>query len=231
MEVSGQLHTPAALPTRETAPAMPIVYYDKGVSSAFKWILFLVPAFFVHTYGTYCWKGTGKLTVCMLEERFVWSNLPHTEQISWGFTSKHQIFCVTPKLLAGFEVITAVNVKSTVFWDLTLCRPVFYRRFGRMRCLYLKGRAGCFLLVSCLDYSPAHKMEAVRSSETLMNYRLHKVTSQKMAVLLVYCLFTMVRVVSELPTSVPTHCDNEVSMSNITTEPFYNIILQKWYIC
>jgi hypothetical protein len=97
-----------------------------------------------------------------------------------------------------------------------------------MRCLHLKGRVGCSLLVTCLTYSPAHKMEEVRSSETLMNYGLHYVTFQKMAVLLIYCLFTMVRVLSVLPTSVMTHCDKEVNMSYITTEQFHNVILQDW---
>jgi hypothetical protein len=41
-------------------------------------------------------------------------------------------------------------------------------------------------------------MEAVRSSERLMSYGLHDVTSRKMAVLLVYCPLSLVRTIEEL---------------------------------
>jgi hypothetical protein len=40
-----------------------------------------------------------------------------------------------------FEVLTAVVMKSTIFWDITLCSPSSVnRRFGGKYCLHLQGR-------------------------------------------------------------------------------------------
>jgi hypothetical protein len=60
----------------------------------------------------------------------------------------------------GFEVLTAVVMKSTIFWDMTLCSPLkINRRFGRTYRLHLQGRRhklNClppgFTLVSCSAY-------------------------------------------------------------------------------
>jgi hypothetical protein len=64
----------------------------------------------------------------------------------------------------GFEVLTAVVMKSTVFWDITPCSPLSgNRRFGGTYRLYLQGRKtklskkpAClppaFNLVSCSAY-------------------------------------------------------------------------------
>jgi hypothetical protein len=39
----------------------------------------------------------------------------------------------------GFEVLTAVVMKSTIFWDLLLCSPLSVnRRFGGTYCLHLQ---------------------------------------------------------------------------------------------
>jgi hypothetical protein len=41
----------------------------------------------------------------------------------------------------GFEVFTAVVIKSTVFWDITPCSPLkVNRRFGGTYSLYLEAR-------------------------------------------------------------------------------------------
>jgi hypothetical protein len=52
----------------------------------------------------------------------------------------------------GFEVFTAVVMKSTIFWDITPCSP-------------LSWQATC-LLDGLLNYSLTLEMEAMRSSET-----------------------------------------------------------------
>jgi hypothetical protein len=40
----------------------------------------------------------------------------------------------------GYEIIAAVTVMSTIFWDLTPCSPIEIRwRFGRTSCLHLQG--------------------------------------------------------------------------------------------
>jgi hypothetical protein len=57
-----------------------------------------------------------------------------------------------------------VIANSTSYWGVTPCSPVkVYRRFGRS-CSYV-------LVVARLAYSPILKMEAVRYSETSINYR------------------------------------------------------------
>jgi hypothetical protein len=41
----------------------------------------------------------------------------------------------------GFEVFTAVVMKSVIFWDMTPCSPLSCtRRFGGTYCLHLQGR-------------------------------------------------------------------------------------------
>jgi hypothetical protein len=45
----------------------------------------------------------------------------------------------------GFEIFTAVVLKSTIFWDMTLCSPLsFNRRFGGTYRLHLQGRRNKF---------------------------------------------------------------------------------------
>jgi hypothetical protein len=45
----------------------------------------------------------------------------------------------------GFEVFTAVVMKSTIFWDMTLCSPLsFNRRFGGTYRHHLQGRRNRF---------------------------------------------------------------------------------------
>jgi hypothetical protein len=45
------------------------------------------------------------------------------------------------KYYVGFEVLTAVVMKNTIFWDMTLCSPLSVnRRFGGTYRLHLQGR-------------------------------------------------------------------------------------------
>jgi hypothetical protein len=54
----------------------------------------------------------------------------------------------------GFEVLTAVVMKSANFWDITLCSLL-----------------PAFTLVSCLAYSSTLKMEAICCSETSVDFQ------------------------------------------------------------
>jgi hypothetical protein len=77
-----------------------------------------------------------------------------------------------------YEILTAVNAKITVFWDITPFNTLrVNRRLGRTYSLHLQGRKisrarkkvgfpPAFTLVSCLTYFSILKMEAIRSSGT-----------------------------------------------------------------
>jgi hypothetical protein len=77
-------------------------------------------------------------------------------------------------------------LKSTIFCDITPCSPLkVNRRFGGTYRLNLQGRrmsrarnqresrykAGAFTLVSCSTYYSTLKMEAIRSSETSVDFQ------------------------------------------------------------
>jgi hypothetical protein len=48
---------------------------------------------------------------------------------------------VKKKFSVGFESLTAVVMKSTIFWDITPCSPLkINRRFGGIYCLHFHGR-------------------------------------------------------------------------------------------
>jgi hypothetical protein len=57
--------------------------------------------------------------------------------------------------LLGFEAATAVVMKTSIFWSITLC-TLF---------------ATCIALVSCFAHSSAVKMEAICSSETSVDFQ------------------------------------------------------------
>jgi hypothetical protein len=54
----------------------------------------------------------------------------------------------------GFEVLTAVVMKSIIFWDIAPCGPLSVnRRFGGTYYLHLEGlKTSAFTLVSCSAY-------------------------------------------------------------------------------
>jgi hypothetical protein len=65
----------------------------------------------------------------------------------------------------GFEVFTAVVMKSTIFWDMTLCSPLSCnRRFGGTYRLHLQGRR----IISARTSRQAGSKQAIGSSETLV---------------------------------------------------------------
>jgi hypothetical protein len=64
----------------------------------------------------------------------------------------------------GFEVLTAVAMKSSIFWDITLCSPLkVSQHFGEL--------LPVFMLVSCLAYCLALEIEATCSSEMLVDFQ------------------------------------------------------------
>jgi hypothetical protein len=79
--------------------------------------------------------------------------------------------------IVGFEVLTAVVMKSTICWDITSCSPLkVNRRFGGIYRFHLQGReiirAGkqslspAFPLVSYSAYFSTLKMEAIPDFNT-----------------------------------------------------------------
>jgi hypothetical protein len=86
----------------------------------------------------------------------------------------------------GFKDFTAAVMKSSVFWDITLCSPLKVNRpFGGTYRLHRQGRKICqarnqresrwkpvFTLVSCLAYPSTLEMEATCSSETSIDLQL-----------------------------------------------------------
>jgi hypothetical protein len=99
-------------------------------------------------------------------------------------------------LPVGLEVLTAVAMKNSVFWDITLCRLLKgNRRFRGTFRLILQGRRISHARNqdekqvasrmspqssgSKKDYSSTLKMEAICSSGTSVNFnRLHSVVSR-----------------------------------------------------
>jgi hypothetical protein len=87
----------------------------------------------------------------------------------------------------GFEVITAVVLKSTIFWDRTPCSPLkVNQQFGGTYHLHLQGREVsqgrnqreaasssviCFTLVSCLAYILTLNMEVICSSKKSFDFQ------------------------------------------------------------
>jgi hypothetical protein len=79
------------------------------------------------------------------------------------------------------QVLTAVVMKSTIFWDITPSSPLKVNRFGRTYCLHLQGwrnnfsknqqvsrwqAESAYLLVLAEIISSTPKMEAICSSES-----------------------------------------------------------------
>jgi hypothetical protein len=80
----------------------------------------------------------------------------------------------------GFDVLTAVVMKSSIFWDITPCNPLrINRRFGGTCRLHIQGRMWqaelcfppAFTLVSCLACSLTLKTEVTCSSKTSVDFK------------------------------------------------------------
>jgi hypothetical protein len=74
-----------------------------------------------------------------------------------------------------FEVLRAVVLKSTIFWDITPCSPLkVNRRFGGTyrKAWWQASLQHALTLVSCSAYFSTLKMEAICFSETLVDSQL-----------------------------------------------------------
>jgi hypothetical protein len=92
------------------------------------------------------------------------------------------IFCFQFLRIVGFEVLTAMFMKITVFWDITPHSPLNVSwSFGGTYRLHIPVRVSrtkyyrdsippAFTLVSCSTYSTL-KMEGICSSETLVDFQ------------------------------------------------------------
>jgi hypothetical protein len=99
-------------------------------------------------------------------------------------TSSKNSMLITKENYEVFGVLTAVVMKSIIFWDITPCSPMkVNRRSGGTYRLHLQGRriswaktqqslAPAFTLVSCSAYSSSLKTEAICFSETSVDFQL-----------------------------------------------------------
>jgi hypothetical protein len=79
------------------------------------------------------------------------------------FTSIHKYEDV------GFEVLTAVVMKSCTFWDVTQCSPLTVNQ--RLEAQHGQHEAGSKHVGSRLAYSLTLKLEAICSSESSVYFR------------------------------------------------------------
>jgi hypothetical protein len=78
---------------------------------------------------------------------------------------------------AELEVLTAVAINSAILCDVTPCSPVqFNPLFEETYCLHLRGRDEISPCSACFSYYSILKIDAVRSSETSVNYWITAVT-------------------------------------------------------
>jgi hypothetical protein len=89
--------------------------------------------------------------------------MPSVEEMPLQQTTVHYPHCGSTtgffelvSYCEGFEVLTAVIMKSTIFWDIKPCSPLSVnRKFGGTYHLHLQGRKSlppAFMLVSCSAY-------------------------------------------------------------------------------
>jgi hypothetical protein len=114
--------------------------------------------------------------------------------------------------LYDLRFLTAVVMKSTIFWDTTLCSPLkVSRRFGGSYHLHFLGRRisrarnqglclpPAFTLVSCAAYSSTQKMEAICSPNRRLTFNgLHGAISKKI-VLFNIKLSSKIRLIESSP--------------------------------
>jgi hypothetical protein len=91
----------------------------------------------------------------------------------------------------GFEVLTVVIMKSTIFWVITPCSPLKVNpRFGGTYRLHLQGRV-CHLLLrwflAQLNFRPWRWRQYIPPKRRLTLNGLHGVISQEMVLFKRFC--------------------------------------------
>jgi hypothetical protein len=149
----------------------------------FLFIVFLLPG----NRFTSSHQHRPKLT-CPIQFEFhlVFLVFPNGIKRSWkGIVLKHPLILghfewETSQTNVGFEVYTAVVMKSIIFWDMMPCSPLsFNRRFGGTS--PSSGLSPAYLLVSCWTYflDPDDGGDVPPKRRLALN-GLHSVISQKM---------------------------------------------------
>jgi hypothetical protein len=70
-----------------------------------------------------------------------WCLIKHTDKFAFTLQSQHAYPCRNEILLVRFEVLTAVFMESTIFWDIKPCSPLKVNRcFGATYRHHLQGR-------------------------------------------------------------------------------------------
>jgi hypothetical protein len=74
---------------------------------------------------------------------------------------------------AGFEILTAVVMRSSIFWDITPCNALKITGIldEHFTTVFRADAKLCMLLVSCLAYSSTLKTEARFSSKMLVDFQ------------------------------------------------------------
>jgi hypothetical protein len=111
----------------------------------------------------------------------------------------------------AFEIISAVDIKTSVFWDITPCCPVKVNDVSEEHVTFIfrveeeakeetsmkhSASYACFVLCSSFDHSFTLKVEAVCSSETSIDF--HRTTRRyipedraRLFVILQLCIFSI----------------------------------------
>jgi hypothetical protein len=64
-----------------------------------------------------------------------------------------------------------LRISSSTFFNITPCSPLKFNRLLEEHVAFMALLAACFMLVSCLAYSSALKLEATWFSETLVEFQ------------------------------------------------------------
>jgi hypothetical protein len=128
-----------------------------------------------HKNGKSLWRGSFILRRCqcldvpvVFYRRETWSLALREEYRLKVSENRARGRIFGPKLdeILEFEVLTAVVMKSSIFWDIMPCSPLIVNRRFRATCLPLT-----FTLVSCSVYSWTMKMEAICSFEMSLTFQ------------------------------------------------------------
>jgi hypothetical protein len=139
LEVSGQLHAPAALPSRKEPPGIHWiggwVGPRGGLDDVEKRKFFILPG---------------------LEVRPLCRPAPSQSQYRLRYPGSYSM---------GFEVLRELVMKSSVFWDVTPCSPLKVKLIKQWAEQETELCLPTAFTHSCSDYSSTLKMEAICSSE------------------------------------------------------------------
>jgi hypothetical protein len=150
-------------------------------------------------------KSTNNFSLCLCNKNCKNSFNIISKPLDWNGTTWNA-YCSIPYIyieFIGFEVLTSVIMKNTVFWDMTPCSPVVvHRRFGRTYCMHFQDRIlsleikqFCFLITSYwLQWkkyvTPEHqRISTSLHGVTYQNTVLFMVTIYYLPFHITFCIF------------------------------------------